>query len=170
MKRAMLVLAIAAAVAAPWAFSRDEKNLSQVTLPDERAAASKALHEWLTARGIDSEHRSVNTMVILKRSGVPVNITPYVQKGELDRLRAVSFYSAKDEFKGKPEMLQLAVKLNKTQNFCQVSLDDDGHLIVASNMTFFDEFSAREFDAFMDLFVGVIKQYILTPEAVKMLS
>lgn len=170
MKRLPLALAIAAAVSAPWAFSRDEKNLSQLTLPDERPAAAKALNEWLTARGIDNEFRAANNMVIVRRSGVPVNITPYVQKGELDRLRALSFYSAKDEFKGKPEMVQLAVKLNKSQNFCQVSIDDDGHLIVASNMTFYDEFSSREFDAFIELFVGVIKQHILTPEAVKMLS
>ncbi len=37
-------------------------------------------------------------------------------------------------------------------------------------MTFFDEFSAREFDAFLDLFVGVIKEHILTAEAVKLLD
>lgn len=168
MKRLTLAVAVVAAVAAPWAFTRDDKDLTKLSLPDERPAAAKALHEWATARGLDSEVR--NTLVIMRRRGVPINVTPFVQKGELDRLRALTFYTPKAEFKGKAEVEQLAVKLNKAQNFCQVFLDDEGRLNVASNMTFFDEFTAREFDAFMDLFVGVIKEHILTPEAVKLLD
>ncbi len=121
MKRFMVAVAVAAAIAAPRAYTHDEKTLTKLSLPDERPAAAKALHEWATARGLDSELR--NTLVITRRRGVPVNITPYVQKGELDRLRALTFYTPKAEFKGKPVVEQLAVKLNKAQNFCQVFLD-----------------------------------------------
>ena len=49
-------------------------------------------------------------------------------------------------------------------------IDKVSHLVTASNLTFYDELTAREFDAFLDLFSQVVKMHILTEEAVKMLK
>src|SRR5262249_11760346 len=141
---------------------------TKVLVPDEKGAAIKTIKEWLDSRGLDNELR--NETLVIRRGGVPINISAIVYKGELDRLRVLAFYTPKDQPKGSKEFEALAMKLNKAQNFLQVFVDGDGDLIAAGNITFFDELTARVFDAYIELFVAVIKQNILTPEAVKMLK
>ncbi|MBV8078617.1 MAG: hypothetical protein JO284_19575, partial [Planctomycetaceae bacterium] len=79
-------------------------------------------------------------------------------------------YSPKKEYKGSKEFEQLAVKLNRSQNFLQVYVDDNGDLEAVSNLTFYDELSARVFDSFVDDFTEAVKKYVLTDEALKMLQ
>jgi hypothetical protein len=168
MRRLLLAGALAITVLTPWGLAEDRKDLTRVIVPDKKEDAIKVLKEWLEARGIAFELRK--EIFLLRRGGVLMNITPIVHKGELDRLRVIAFYSPKAEFKGAKELDQLAVKLNRSQNFLQVWLDNDGDLLAGSNLTFFDELSARHFDAFIDAFAQIVKTHVLTPEAVKMLK
>ena len=39
-----------------------------------------------------------------------------------------------------------------------------------SSLTFYDELTARHFDAFVDAFAQIVKKYGLTEEALKMLK
>jgi hypothetical protein len=168
MTRLLMVAALTITILTPCGLAQERKDLTRVVVPDKKEDAIKVLKEWLEARGIDFELRKET--FVLKRGGVLMNFTPIVHKGELDRLRVMAFYNAKPEFKGTKEFEQLAVKLNRAQNFLQVWIDDDGDLGAGSNLTFFDELSAHVFDAFIDAFAQIVKQHVLTPEAVKMLK
>lgn len=168
MNRFALLAILAASVATAATFSDDTKNVTRVTIPDDKEAALQVLQEWLAARGIEVEARK--GVLLMRRGGVLQNLIPLVYKGELDRIRVIAFYSAKPEFKGTKELEQLAVKLNRTQNLLQVFVDDEGDLAAGSNLTFYDELTAREFDAFADLFAQIVKGHVLSEEARKMLK
>jgi hypothetical protein len=79
-----------------------------------------------------------------------------------------AYYNPADEFRDKPEFFALVAKANAAQNLLQVFVDGD--VAIGSSLTFVDEFSAKEFDAFADLFVEVVKTYVLTDELVEMLK
>jgi hypothetical protein len=81
-----------------------------------------------------------------------------------------AYYNPADEFRDKPEFFALVAKANAAQNLLQVFVDGDGDVAIGSSLTFVDEFSAKEFDAFADLFVEVVKTYVLTDELVEMLK
>jgi len=99
-----------------------------------------------------------------------LNITPLSGEGGIDRLMFRAYYNPAEAFLGKPELLALVTKANAAQNLLQVFIDRDGDVAIGSNLTFVDEFSAKEFDAFADLFVEVVKTYVLTDELVDMLK
>lgn len=143
-------------------------DLSKVTIPDDRAAAVTALKEWLVARGIDVEERQ--GAIILKRAGLMMNVQPIPTVGEIDRVRVSAFFFPKDEFRGKKEFEDLGVKLNRSQNFLQVFIADDGNLGTGGSITFVDELSAKVFDAYVDAFVQIVKRFVLTEEALTMLK
>jgi hypothetical protein len=143
-------------------------DLSKITVSDDDKTATTQLLGWLNARGFDAS--IVNGVLVYRKNGIPLNLTALQGSGELDRILFLSFYSPKDEFKGKPEFLELARKLNIAQNLMQVKVDEDGDLSVTASLTYVDELTAREFDYFTDLFTAVVRQYILTEEAVKMLK
>jgi hypothetical protein len=159
---------LALLIAAGGVFAADRDDLTRVVVPDDKPAALQALAEWIKARGFEVQPRK--ELLVMRREGVLMNLIPIVNEGELDRIRVVAFYYAKDQYKGSKEFEQLAVKLNKSQNFLQVFVTDDGELAAASNLTFFDELSARVFDAFVDAFAQITKRYVLTDEAVTMLK
>jgi hypothetical protein len=155
-------------VAAVPSLRGDERNLSRVMIPDEKEAAIKTLKDWLDARGIECQTQKGG--IVMNKAGLVLNIFPIVLKGQLDRLRVAALYGPKEEFKGTREYEQLVLKLNRVQNFLQVWISDEGTLGVASNLTFYDELRAREFDAFIDLYIQVVKQFILTDETLKMVK
>lgn len=167
MRRVVMLAALIVSVSS-GALAGQSKDLTRVAVPDEKEAALKAVAEWLQARGIDVETRAA--VLVIRKGGVIMNLTPIVHKQELDRLRVSTFYYPKDEFKGTKELEQLAAKLNRAQNFLQVYIDGDGDLSAASNMTFYDELTARHFDAFLDAHAQIVKRWVLTDEALKMLK
>jgi hypothetical protein len=168
MTKTPLLAVLTVAAAASWAFPEERKDLTRVTVPDNNEAALKVIKAWLDARGIETETRK--GVLVMKKLGVLMTLQPIVHKGELDRLRVAAYYHAKEERKGTKELEQLAVKLNRSQNFLQVFVDGDGDLAACSNLTFYDELTARHFDAFVDAFAQIVKRYVLTEEALKMLK
>jgi hypothetical protein len=152
----------------PQAQPAGRPDLSRVVIPDDKSAALAALKEWLAARGLEVEDRQGT--LLMRRSGVLMNLIAVPTAGELDRIRVITFYNPKDEFKGGKEMEELAVKLNKSQNFFQVFVDDDGDLGAGGSITFVDELTAKVFDAYVDAFAQIVKRYVLTDEAVKLLK
>jgi putative sensory transduction regulator len=167
-KRIMWALWLCLLVCAPGLGTAAGTDLSKIKVSDDDKTATSQLLGWLNARGFDAS--MVNGVLVYRTKGIPLNLTALQGTGELDRIVFLSFYSPKEEFKGKPEFVELARKLNNAQNFMQVKVDDDGDLSVTASLTYVDELSAREFDYFVDLFTAVVRQYILTDEAVKMLQ
>ncbi len=167
--------ALAGAVGAVWA--QDEKggaaasaakDLSKLLVPDDRKAAVQALKTWLTARGFDCNENENGESLQFKR-GVLLNIFPLVQKGGLDRLLMAAYYTPEAEYKGSEELKQLAARTNQAQNLLRVYVTTDGYLGISGNLTFYDELTARVFDAFVDEAVTYIRRDILSDNAVKKL-
>ena len=168
MRRIALLAALALTVAAGGTVAEGRRDLTRVVVPDKQEDALRVLKEWLGARGLEVEgHKG---FLVLPRGGLPINLVPIVGKGELDWIRAYVIYPPQDKYKGSKEFEQLAAKLNRAQNFLKVFVSDQGDLVVASNLTFYDELTARVFDAFVEAFVQVVKRHILTEEARKMLK
>jgi hypothetical protein len=142
-------------------------DLSRLRVSENDDIAVQELHRWLTARGMEA---SVNGGTVVYRRGLLLNITPLSGEGGVDRLMFRAYYNPADEFRDKPEFTALVAKANAAQNLLQVFVDGDGDVAIGSSLTFVDEFSAKEFDAFADLFVEVVKSYVLTDELVDMLK
>jgi len=143
-------------------------DVERLTLPDSSEEALKTLKEWFDARDIESKLRK--TVIILQRHGISINIRPLVYDQELDRLRFTSYYLVKKEFKKKPALQKAAARLNSSQNLLQVFVNPHHELTIGGNLSFYDEFSAAEFDAYIELYTGVIKRHILDNEVRKMLK
>jgi hypothetical protein len=143
-------------------------DLSKVTLADDDKQATSQLLDWLESRGFDAS--MVNGVLVYRTKGTPLNLTALQGAGELDRIVFLSFYSPKDEARGKPAFVELARKLNAAQNFMQVKVDEEGDLTITASLTYVDEITAREFDYFVDLYTQVLVRYVLTEEAVGMLK
>jgi hypothetical protein len=142
-------------------------DLSRARLSEDDEVAVQELHRWLTARGMEA---TVNGGSVVYRRGLLLNITPLSGEGGVDRLMFRAYYNPAEQFLNKPELLALVAKANAAQNLLQVFIDRDGDVAIGSNLTFVDEFSAKEFDAFADLFVEVVKTYVMTDELVDMLK
>jgi hypothetical protein len=165
MQRIVLCAALAVATASNCVCAED---LTKVVIPDEATAARKTLKDWMTKRGFEVEER--DGCLVTRRGGMLMSITPAVYERDLDRLTIVVFYHAKDEFKGKPEFVELVAKLNDSQTFLKVFVDKDGDLAILGNLTFCDDLSARYFDTYVDNYAQAIREFVLTDEALKMLD
>lgn len=142
-------------------------DLSRLRLSEDDDVAVRELHHWLTSRGMEA---SINGASVVYRRGLLLNITPLSGQGGVDRLMFRAYYNPADDFRDKPELAALAGKANAAQNLVQVFIDGDGDVAIGSSLTFVDEFAAKEFDAFADLFIEVVKTYVLTDELVGMLK
>ncbi|MGH8261956.1 MAG: YbjN domain-containing protein [Steroidobacterales bacterium] len=167
-KQTVVALAAALMLSASLAGVAAKIDLSRIALADDDKQATAQLFDWLQSRGFDAS--MVNGVLVYRTKGTPLNLTALQGSGELDRIVVLSFYSPKDEARGKPGFYELAQKLNAVQNFMQVQVDEEGDLTITASLTCVDELSAREFDYFVDLYTQVLARYILTDEAVKMLK
>jgi len=168
MRRIALMAVLIIMVAAAGLAAQELKDLTRVIVPDETDAALQTLKEWLGNRGFEIEARG--RLLVMRRGGILMNLKPIVYKGELDRIRVIALYNPKEQYKGSKDLEELALKLNRSQNFLQVFVDDHGDMCAASNLTFYDELTARVFDAFVDLFAVAVRKHILTEETLKMVK
>jgi hypothetical protein len=164
---AVLVSRVSVAPAAEPRAATPVADLSRLRVSEDDEVAVQELHGWLTARGMEA---TINGASVVYRRGLLLNITPLSGEGGVDRLMFRAYYNPAEQFLNKPELLALVAKANAAQNLLQVFIDRDGDVAIGSNITFVDEFSAKEFDAFADLFVEVVKTYVLTDELVDMLK
>ena len=139
-----------------------------MTVPDEPPAAIKAVQEWLDARGFDTELRG--EIILFRKDGILYNIRPVVGPKQLDRLLVSCMYFPKDEKEKSKELEDVAKAENKAQNFLRVFIEEDGKFATSSSITFYDELTAHEFDSFLDLYAAVLRKFILTPDALKLLK
>jgi hypothetical protein len=63
----------------------------------------------------------------------------YASPARVDRVVITRFFGPKDEYRGKPEMRELAAMLNDKLNVAQFRIDNDGDLAVTGSITFMDE-------------------------------
>ncbi len=143
------------------------QDLRSLALSDE-ATATTQLRDWLQARGFDCEISG--DYVLYRTQNVLTNILPILTDNGIDRLLVNVYYNPKDEFKGSDELVDLATKLTVAQNVFRVFVDGDGDLAASTQMTFYEEFSSREFDTFMELTASAIKSHILVDESLRYLK
>ena len=167
MNRILLIGAsiLVAALTAGAALAFDAKSLD---VPDDQQSAAMAVQTWLDSRGIDAELKG--KAIILSKENMKVAILPLVFTKQLDRLLFETEFIAKEGFQGSKELAEAVAKANVSQNFVKVALDKDGDLLIQSNMTFYDNFTAHEFDAFLQLFSDVTRRNVLTPDMLKYLK
>jgi hypothetical protein len=171
MRRMIALVVTAVGLAALQAPADDAKSPKRLAVPDDDTAAAKAIEEWLDSRAIDSELKDLpKSTVVLTWEGVVFNVHPHVAKKELDRLVVEAVFAPKDEFKGGKELAELAAEQNRDQNFLKVYVDGEGKYVIQGNLTFYDELTAHEFDAFLNLYAGVLKRFVLTKDALKYLK
>ena len=171
MKRVIPIVILAAGlygIAAGREPSDDAKSLARLTVPDEKGAAAKAVQEWLIARGLDCEVKDGNLRY--KKDGITFIIEPIVGEKRLDRLLVSAIYDPKDEFKDSKDLDELAALQNRSQNFLRVFIQENRTLLASCNLTFYDELTAREFDAFVEQFVSVLREFVVTKESAKILK
>lgn len=152
-------------------FAQDERPAAEVPplrMPDDQANGATVLAAWLKDRGVEVE-RQGNTLQF-RHNNILVNVLPSVFENDLDRLLVSAFYTAQDEFKGSQTLIGFAADRNASQNLARVFVDGDGDLGISSSMTFFDEFSPQEFDAFMNLFTTVVRENVLKKGGLKLLN
>jgi hypothetical protein len=153
------------------AVAQDENKkgptLATLALPKDEKKALQALKGWLEARGFDCTVNKGGDSLQYKR-GVLLNIQPIVAD-PLGLLYCVAYYTPEVEFKNSDELDKLAARTNAAQKFLRVFISSDRYFGVSGCMTFHEEFTAREFDAFVDEMATVIRRHILSDAAVKKL-
>ncbi len=142
-------------------------TLARLTLPKNDKEAVRSLKDWLEARGFDCKMNKNGESLQYQR-GVLLNIWPLVED-PLGLLYCVAYYTPQAEFKDSDELDKLVVRTNAAQKLLRVFVSSDRYLGVSGCMTFCDEFTAREFDAFVDYMAVVMRRYILSDAAVKKL-
>ncbi|MBM3394314.1 MAG: hypothetical protein FJY37_06720 [Betaproteobacteria bacterium] len=167
MARAIIRWGVAVCMAA-CSIMGSAQGLSQIKLEDNEEEARKSLHDRILARGFEATIE--DNVVIYTHQNMVTNIRPLVFPGEFDRLLVSTWFNAKEAYRTGGKLKALAVELNAAQNMLRVFATDDGSLAISGSMTFVDVLSAREFDLFMDLYGTVIRQHILTPEALDILD
>ena len=138
---------------------------------DDDKAATKKLAEFLKAHGV--------TIVTLEDSAIGVRyrgvgaiLLPKLDGGKgIDRIVVTRVFAPKDEYRGKPEIAELAVRLNQKLNIAQFWVHDDGTLMVTSQITFMDELHLAWIAAFFDWMGAQAAQIAaVVPEAQKYLK
>ena len=145
---------------------KKEPTLATLALPKDEKEAFKAFKDWLEARGFEYTMNKDGQSLAYKRGGVLLNMRPLVQD-PLGLLYCVAYYTPQEEFKDSDELDKLASRTNAAQNFLRVFVSTDRYLGIGACLTFCDEFTSREFDAFVDEMAAVIRRYVLSDAAVK---
>lgn len=144
---------------------KKETSLAKLKLPKDNKEAVQALKDWMEARGFECAV-SQDEKSIQYRRGLLLNIRPLTED-PLGMLYCVAYYPPKPEFKDSDELDKLATRTNLAQVMLRVFVTSDRFLGIGGCMTFHDEFSAREFDSFVDEMEVVARRYVLSDEAVK---
>ena len=138
---------------------------------DDDKAATKKLAEFLKAHGVAIVTQE-DTALGVRYRGIGAILLPKLDGGKgIDRIVVTRLFAPKDEYRGKPEVAALAVKLNQKLNIAQFWVHDDGNLMVTSHITFLDELHLAWIAAFFDWITGQAAQMAaLVPETKKILQ
>jgi len=112
--------------------------------------AAVQLGAWLQEHG--------TTVLAVAEGGVRVAdgdirviLEPKLGEGrDLDRIVALRFFAAKDEWRGSKEILDFANQLDQKYNIGGFYVDGDGDLAFQTQITFMDRLSWNEMRAFFD--------------------
>jgi len=149
-------------------------NLAPVTVALEGGddkAATKKLAAFLKEHGFAIITQEADAIGVRYR-GIGAILLPKLDAGRgIDRLVITRIYAPKEEYRGKPEMAALAVKLNQKLNIANFWIHDDGSLMVTTQLTFIDDLHLAWIAAFFDWLAGQAAQIAaVVPEAQKLLK
>lgn len=138
---------------------------------DDDKAAARKLGEFLKAHGatiVSQEDGSIG----VRYRGVGAVLQPRLDGGKgIDRIVATRVFAPKDEYRGKPEIAELALKLNQRVNIAKFWVHEDGTLMLSSQLTFMDELRLAWIAAFFDwLAAQAANMAAMVPEAAKFLK
>jgi hypothetical protein len=138
---------------------------------DDDKAAAKKLAEFMKAHGatiVTQEESSIG----VRYRGIGAVLQPRLDGGKgIDRIVITRVFAPKDEFRGKPEIAELAVKLNEKVNIAKFWVHEDGTLMLSSQITFMDELHLAWIAAFFDWMAAQAAQMAaVVPETAKYLK
>jgi hypothetical protein len=117
---------------------------------DDDKAATKKLAVFLKAHGFTIVNQEDSAIGVRYR-GIGAILLPKLDGGRvIDRIVVTRIFTPKDEYRGKPEIAELALKLNQKLNIAQFWVHEDGTLMVTSQITFMDELRLAWIAAFFD--------------------
>lgn len=150
--------------------SQETKMATVLKMPSTQAAATNAVHSWLRSSGMDCEIKGKIVVVTNKAKNRHVNILPLVSEKGPGRLLLSSYFVPKKEYVGSRELTDISDEINRSENFLRVFVEKDGNLGASSYITFVDEITSNEFNAFFILHVEVVEQFVLTGRAKRLLK
>jgi hypothetical protein len=138
---------------------------------DDDKAATKKLAEFLKAHGFTIVTQEESAIGVRYR-GLGAILLPKLDGGKgIDRVVVTRVFAPKDEHRGKPEIAELALKLNQKLNIAQFWVHDDGTLMLTSQITFLDELHLAWIAAFFDWMAAQAAQIVsVVPEAQRLLK
>jgi hypothetical protein len=138
---------------------------------DDDKAATKKLAEFLKGHGFAIISQEESSLAVRYR-GIGAILQPKLDGGKgIDRIVVTRVFAPKDDFRGKPEIADLAVKLNHKLNIAKFWVHDDGTLMLSAQITFMDELHLAWIAAFFDWMAAQAAQMAaLVPEAQKYLK
>jgi hypothetical protein len=138
---------------------------------DDDKAATKKLAEFLKGHGFAVVSQEESSLAVRYR-GIGAILQPKLDGGKgIDRIVVTRVFAPKDDFRGKPEIADLAVKLNHLLNIAKFWVHDDGTLMLSAQITFMDELHLAWIAAFFDWLAAQAAQMVaLVPEAQKYLK
>ena len=138
---------------------------------DDDKAATKKLAEFLKAHGVTIVSQD-DTSIAVRYRGIGAILQPKLDGGKgIDRIVATRVFAPKDEYRGKPEIADLALKLNQKLNIAKFWVHEDGTLMLSAQITFMDELHLAWIAAFFDWMAAQAAQMAaLVPETQKYLK
>ncbi|HEY3354597.1 MAG TPA: YbjN domain-containing protein [Polyangia bacterium] len=117
-------------------------------LGDDDVRATSLFADFLRQNGIQVLKQEPKAVVVRHR-GVGAIMLPKIYNGNtIDRVIVTRVFGPKPEYRGRPEIAQLALELNDKLNIAQFWVHTDGNLMLTTHITFLDELTLAELDAF----------------------
>ena len=137
---------------------------------DDKAAAKK-LAEFMKEHGATIVTHEDDSIGVRYR-GIGAVLQPRLDGGKgIDRIVITRVFAPKDEYRGKPEIAELALRLNQKVNIAKFWVHDDGTLMVSAQITFMDELHLAWIAAFFDWMAAqAAHMAAVVPETAKFLK
>lgn len=130
-----------------WRHSGSDEDILSLEGSDDSAAVAK-LAAYLKAHNV-VVLRVTETMVLIEHSTRKFVLAPKLQEAGLDRIVIHEFWTANREPAGRAALLELANDLNNTFNTGAFYVDVDGDLAYQTQLTFLNQITWKEMDAFL---------------------
>jgi hypothetical protein len=138
---------------------------------DDDVAATTIFAEFLKQNGFQIIKQEPKAVAV-RYKGVGAILLPKIYANDqIDRIIVTRIFGPKQEYRGRPEINQLALELNDKLNIAQYWVHSDGNLMATTHITFVDELTLAELDAFFVWLGQSTRQMVrVVPRAAELLE